>query len=236
MLRDVVFDFYGTLVEYRPDKVVDPDERRAHALLAAHGIALGFEEFRAGLYRAFEDHELEARRTLVEPHMHDIARRFLAGRCAGAIPAGLPEEFSRVFCEEWGATSTAVDGLEAVLDALRRRFRLSIVSNTFYPPLIHSTLARLGVADRFAAVHTSAELGLRKPHRRIFEAALAAVDARPGEALYVGDSYGPDYEGARGAGMAALLIDPHERYPVPAQHRLRRLADLPAALAQIGEF
>jgi putative hydrolase of the HAD superfamily len=236
MLRDVVFDFYGTLVEYRPEKVVDPDERRAHELLLAHGIALGFEEFRDGLYQAFEEHELEARRTLVEPHMHDIARGFLARRCAGAVPAGLPEEFSRVFCEEWGGTSTAVDGLEALLDALGPRFRLSIVSNTFYPPLIHATLARLGLTDRFAAVHTSAELGIRKPHRRIFEIALAAIGARPGEALYVGDSYGPDYEGAMGAGMAAFLIDPQERYPVPAQHRLHRLADLSGALAQIGEF
>lgn len=236
MLRDVVFDFYGTLVEYRADRVVDPDERRAHDLLAAHGIALDFDEFRTGLYRAFEEHELEARRTLIEPHMHDIARAFLAPRCAGPVPAGLPEEFSRVFCEQWGAAATAVEGLAPLLDGLSGRYRLSVVSNTFYPPLIHATLARLGVADRFAAVHTSAELGVRKPHRRIFEVALRAVGASAAEAVYVGDSFGPDYEGATQAGMIALLVDPGARHPVPARQRLHRLADLPAALAQISEF
>ena len=53
MLRDVVFDFYGTLVEYRPDKVVDPDERRAISeRIAANRMAL-FE--RDEPIRALED-------------------------------------------------------------------------------------------------------------------------------------------------------------------------------------
>ncbi len=235
MIRDVVFDFYGTLVEYRPDKVVDPDERRAHALLAARGIRLGFDEFCAGLYRAIDDHEREARRTLREPHMHDIARAFLAGHTAGELPPGLAEEFSAVFCEEWGSSATAVEGLGGLLDALGQRYRLSIVSNTFCPPLVHATLARLGIGARFAAVRTSAELGIRKPHAGIFEAALEGLGATAGEALYVGDSYGPDYLGATAAGLRALLIDPWGQHPVPESDRIRRLADLPKVLARMGE-
>jgi putative hydrolase of the HAD superfamily len=233
MVRDVVFDFYGTLVEYRADKVIDPDERRAHGVLAAYGITLGFEELRGGLYRALEEREREARRTLVEPHMHDIARGFLAGRCGGALPAGLVEEFSRAFCEEWGATATAVDGLEGLLDGLSARYRLSVVSNTYYPPLVEGTVARLGLAGRFAAVRTSAALGVRKPDRRIFEDALAALGARVEEAVYVGDTYEADYLGATRAGLRAFLIDPTARYPVPEAHRLRHLSELPAALARL---
>ena len=41
----------------------------------------------------------------------------------------------------------------------------------------------------------------------IFQAALATIDARPEESLYVGDVYSVDYVGARNAGMDAVLLD-----------------------------
>jgi putative hydrolase of the HAD superfamily len=230
MLRDVVFDFFGTLVEYRADKLVDPDERRAHAVLAASGIELTFEDFRARLYRAFEGHEREARRTLREPHMHEIARGFLSAAAGREAPADLVEEFSRVFCEEWGSTATPVDGLEELLAGLSTRFRLSVVSNTFYPPLVHDTLQRLGIRDRFATVRTSAELGIRKPDGRIFEDVLVALGARADEAVYVGDSYEADYLGASAAGIRAILIDPAGKHAVRERDRIRHLTELPGAL------
>lgn len=233
MLRDVLFDCFGTLVEYRADKVIDPDERRAHALLAGHGVRLTFEQFRAGLYRALEAHEREARRTLREPHMHEIARAFLAAAGAAELPEGVVEQFSQVYTEEWGSTATAVEGLDEVLDALAPRHRLSVVSNTYYPPLVEETLSRVGVAGRFAAIRTSAALGVRKPHPRIFAEALAALGGRAEEAVYVGDTYDADYLGATGAGLRAILIDPAGKHPVPARDRIRRLADLPAALARL---
>jgi putative hydrolase of the HAD superfamily len=237
MLRDVVFDCFGTLVEYRPDKVVDPDERRAHDLVLAHGGRLSFEEFRTGLYAAFERHELEARRTLREPHIDEISRDFLAGAAglAGDAAAALAPEFSRVFLEEWSSGVSPVEGLAEVLEALAPRHRLSVLSNSFSPRLVHDTLARAGVAHRFAAVYVSADLGIRKPHRGIFEAALSALGGRAGEALYVGDSYGPDYLGATGAGLRAVLIDPGERHPVPPGDRIRSLAELPEVLGPMGE-
>ena len=45
--------------------------------------------------------------------------------------------------------------------------------------------------------------GRVKPHRSIFEAALAALDARPSESAMVGDSLADDIEGARALGMRA---------------------------------
>ena len=71
--------------------------------------------------------------------------------------------------------------------------------------------------------------GRVKPHRSIFEAALAALDARPDEAAMVGDSYADDIEGARALGMRAILLDrdgQHEHEP----DRIDTLLALPAAL------
>ncbi|HJU43739.1 MAG TPA: HAD family hydrolase, partial [Vicinamibacterales bacterium] len=58
--------------------------------------------------------------------------------------------------------------------------------------------------------------GYMKPHRSIFDTALAQAKVGPGEAVMVGDSFAHDIEGALAAGMRAVL--------------LRRSGEIPAAL------
>jgi putative hydrolase of the HAD superfamily len=92
------------------------------------------------------------------------------------------------------------------LEALRARgLRLACVSNWDYA--LPEVLARCGLDGAFDAVVTSAGVGARKPDPRIFAAALAAVDCAPANALHVGDTPGEDIEGARAAGIPALLLD-----------------------------
>lgn len=80
-----------------------------------------------------------------------------------------------------------------------------IVSNHIWrlPEIIRA----LGVSARFEGVLTSARVGVRKPHPRIFEAAMHLAGTGPTETIYVGDSYKHDVIGARGVGMDAILID-----------------------------
>jgi putative hydrolase of the HAD superfamily len=80
-----------------------------------------------------------------------------------------------------------------------------IVSNHIWrlPEIVRA----LGVSARFEGVLTSASVGVRKPHPRIFEEAMQLAGTGPAETIYVGDSYKHDVLGARGAGMDAILID-----------------------------
>jgi putative hydrolase of the HAD superfamily len=71
--------------------------------------------------------------------------------------------------------------------------------------------------------------GRLKPHRSIFEAALAALAAGPDEAAMVGDSYADDIEGARALGMRAILVD-REGVFADEPDRIDTLLALPAAL------
>ncbi len=68
-----------------------------------------------------------------------------------------------------------------------------------------------------------------KPHRSIFEAALAALDAAPARAAMIGDSYADDIEGARALGMRAILLDRDGLHPEEPE-RIDTLLALPAAL------
>ena len=114
----------------------------------------------------------------------------------------------------------------AVLDALRARgYVLAVVSNA--DGRVEADLARAGLAPRFATIVDSHVVGVEKPARRIFELALERLDVPADAALYVGDLFGIDVVGARGAGMSAVLVDPLARYPVPEEClRIRRLGEL----------
>ena len=70
---------------------------------------------------------------------------------------------------------------------------------------------------------SSAEHGYMKPHRSIFEAALAKAGVRPEEAVMVGDSIKHDIDGALAIGMRAVLLRRSGEVP----------ADLPAGLPVI---
>jgi putative hydrolase of the HAD superfamily len=66
----------------------------------------------------------------------------------------------------------------------------------------------LKVLDRIVI---SSEVGWRKPSPEFFAAVSRAVDVPPRRILFVGDDLANDYEGARAAGMTALLCDPRQR-------------------------
>jgi putative hydrolase of the HAD superfamily len=70
-----------------------------------------------------------------------------------------------------------------------------------------SMFEQLGIADRFAHVTTSEQVGYKKPDRRMFEAALEkAADhgIEPSHGVMVGDRYEHDVRGASARGLSAI--------------------------------
>src|SRR5262249_41006128 len=98
------------------------------------------------------------------------------------------------------------DDVLPTLSALRAAgVRLAVVSNwdvSLVPPL-----ERVGIADRFEHVVHSAGVGATKPDPRVFEAALALLGLPADRVLHVGDDPVNDVQGARAAGIRALLLD-----------------------------
>ena len=81
---------------------------------------------------------------------------------------------------------------------------------------------------------SSAEHGYMKPHRSIFEAALAKAGVQPNQAVMVGDSMKHDIDGALAIGMRAVLLRRSGELPPalpPDLPVLTTLADLPGLLA-----
>jgi HAD superfamily hydrolase (TIGR01509 family) len=96
-------------------------------------------------------------------------------------------------------------GTRESLDRIRQHHAIAVISNA--DGRIDAVLRRRGIADCFASITDSGNVGHEKPHPAIFEAALRAMKAEPAESLYVGDVYSIDYVGARNSGMQAVLFD-----------------------------
>ena len=119
-------------------------------------------------------------------------------------------------------------GTRDALERMRRRFRIAVISNA--DGGIERILSRCGIADCFESITDSGIIGVEKPRREIFEAALKAMKARAGESLYVGDVYSVDYVGARNAGMDAVLLDVSGAYRDRDAPRVESLSQLEAWL------
>jgi putative hydrolase of the HAD superfamily len=95
---------------------------------------------------------------------------------------------------------------EALTELRRMGLALGLISN--WDERLPRLLVGLDLPS-FDTVVYSQEVGVEKPHRRIFVAALERLGLPPAQTLHVGDSRRRDIEGARAVGMHALHLDRH---------------------------
>jgi len=85
-----------------------------------------------------------------------------------------------------------------------QEIELGVLSN--FDSRLHTVLPALGLADFFSSVTVSTEVGAAKPDPQIFKAALKKHGCSPNQAWHIGDSQKEDYEGAKAAGLRAILL------------------------------
>jgi putative hydrolase of the HAD superfamily len=127
----------------------------------------------------------------------------------------------------------------AALDRLRAAgIRVGIVSDAGADDI--ESWPRSPLRDRFDAVLFSFELGIRKPDSRIYEMALAKLETRPADAIFVGDGGSEEHRGARNVGMRTVLVTrllglwQPDIIPDRRAHADLEFADVPAFVAALG--
>jgi putative hydrolase of the HAD superfamily len=134
------------------------------------------------------------------------------------------------------ALPVPLDGAAGVLAALEGRgLRMAVICNTGRTPgkVLRIILDRLGLAKHLLVQTFSDELGLRKPHREIFERTLNSLRVKPQEALHVGDMLDADVFGARAIGMRAIHFC-HARAADPNPSEKETISSLPQLLPLIN--
>ncbi len=101
-----------------------------------------------------------------------------------------------------------VCGIDNLLIALKNKGKkLGIISNTPLGNVERIWLKKLNLLQYFDTLIFSIEIGKRKPHKKIFNAAMESIGVHPNESIHIGDSPETDILGAKSAGMMAIYLN-----------------------------
>ncbi|MCE3266478.1 MAG: HAD-superfamily hydrolase, subfamily variant 1 [Solirubrobacterales bacterium] len=190
MTRAVFLDALGTLLELEPPWVPlrskVPADVTEEALVSAVRNEMDY-------YRehAHEGRDVESLADLRE-------------RCAALISRQLEFPVTAQELLDSVRFDPYPDAVPALAELRDRGLSLVVVSN--WDCSLETVLDGCGLNRFLDGVVTSAGAGSRKPDPGIFRAALELAGCRADEALHVGDTPGEDADGARAAGIRALIV------------------------------
>jgi putative hydrolase of the HAD superfamily len=224
-IRAIVFDLFDTLVDLPMDTLprVEIEGRQLMSTLGALHDALrartpvAFEDFArvmTAVDREWRATHWERDRELTTPER--FAR---VVRALGLDDPELPAILTGVHMGLLESIAVAPPHHAALLARLRQRFRIGLCSNWTWTPSAFAILEATQLRSALDAVVISADHGMRKPRREIFDATLAALGVAPEEAVHVGDNLKADVGGAAALGIRTVWIT-------------RRVGDPAAALAK----
>ena len=206
MTRAVLFDFGGTLYDYRCFARAEAESlgqlaRWAGVEAPVDRIARAHRDAMKRVFGGYRDREFYFHRDLFGDAVRDMLGLFDA-----AADDELLARYRR-FQWECHRRDFALRPLvrETLAELRRRGLHLGMVSNIDDDQLDH-LLEVAGVRDDFDAVLSSERARSCKPAPAIFHQALAAAGCAPRDAIFVGDSLFHDIGGANALGLRSVLI------------------------------
>jgi len=214
----IVFDYGNTLIPFGHDQVnktmttlhqdlerlrgpVDPARLEALCIEARHAPFAGDDPH-------FREHDFE------------VLLASIVENLFGAPPAESElAQLRRARHDQFVDLIAVEDHVHETLRQLRSRFRLGLLSNYPDAPAIRTSLDKVGLSPYFETIVVSGEVGFCKPHPVCFAYSLAALGLPASRAVYVGDNWLADVQGAKRVGMGAIHMrrwETVEQYPPQA--------------------
>jgi putative hydrolase of the HAD superfamily len=196
----VLFDIDETLLDHRTTeraaatalhRIADVARPLGDFVAAwAEALERNFARYLSGEL-SYEDQRRARIREVVDPELTDEAADQLLARYLDAYLAG---------------AALFPDVLPCLDRLAGARHRLGIISNgqTDHQRI---KLVRCGITERFEHILISEECGHAKPAPEIFAQACARMGEPATRAVYIGDRYDVDAEGARRAGLRGVWLD-----------------------------
>ena len=224
----IFFDAVGTLIHPDPPApaVYAAVGRRCGSRLDAATITARLrtafrrqeETDRLAAWRTDEAREIARWRAVVAETLADVSDK---EECFHALYA----HFARPGA--WRVEPEAGPTLRALA---RQGCTIGLASN--FDSRLRAVAAGLPELRPVGRIVVSSEVGWRKPSAHFFHAVGRAAESELNRIVFVGDDPANDYDGARAAGMEAVLYDPAGRSTDAAVRRVTRLGDLASGLTR----
>lgn len=195
----VLFDLDETLIRFNAEGALRRLLERFDIIFTERHYQ-EYEKKNRLLWRAYQNGEIT-----IEKLQHE---RFSAWGDHLNVP---PLDLNAAFLSEVTNISTPLDGAESLLNTLKGKSKLGVISNGF-AEMQRVRIERLGFQDHFHFVITSEQVGAAKPDSKIFLHAFETMKHPPRDKiLMVGDALDADILGGINAGIDTCWLNPHKK-------------------------
>ena len=207
MVKAILFDFWGTVVENGAFSPVRQSWSIMRVNMPFSPFVQKFED--SFMTTAFADQQAAFAKVFAD---FDVPPRdFVIDKMIGVWNS------NRLLAKPFPETV-------AVLEQLKKDgYKLALIANTDCFS-VEPILEKFELAKYFDVIHVSYKNGLLKNNPETFKIVLKELGVKKEDAVMVGDSFETDIEGAQNAGVRAILVDRKERKQYP--EKIKDLTEL----------
>ena len=210
-IKGLLFDLYGTVVDIETDEGMEEIYRGIAHYLTYQGVYLHRWEVRDRYYRIMKEQREQSREEHPEIDVLAIWNALLLqeGMKSPVLREGLSLTLAHLYRAISRKHLQLYPGVKEVLDTLRPAYRMAILSDA-QPCFALPEIRAVGLEGYFDPLVISVDCGFRKPDRRIFGKALAAMSLSPEEVIFVGNDMYRDIFGASRLGIRTVYFDSNQ--------------------------
>jgi putative hydrolase of the HAD superfamily len=205
-IKAIIFDFIGTLTGVKNYSLENSKTKLCKAIMEA-GFNISSKRFSEAYNEAHEKYRVVRYQELVE-----VTNAIWISEALNSLGFKTNPEDARikvavnVFFEDYLNSLELRPHVKKLLNNVSMKYKLGLISNFTYAPVIYAGVRKLGINQFFNAVLVSEDVGWRKPNTKIFQEALRRLRVKTEETVYVGDSPLEDIKGAKAVGMKTVFV------------------------------
>jgi len=190
MIKAIIFDFWGTLME---QGVFPSPFKQARYFLR---LRMPFSEFAPKFEESFMLKEFES----LTEGFKETAKAFNVNP-----PAFAYEKLVGVWNKNKLLAKPYPESID-VLAELKKKYKLALVASTDCFTM-NEIIDKYDLRKFFDVIILSYEAGVLKTDKKMFQTVLKKMKVKKNEAVMIGDSIDSDIRGAENAGVKAVLVD-----------------------------
>lgn len=223
-IQHIFFDLDHTLWDFETNSKETLSE--LYEEFGLHDIISNKERFLAtyqtvnGIYwKKYRDGQID-KQTVRFGRFEDTLRRLKV-----EDPAVLGKKIGDVYVQRGPQKTNLFPHVHETLSYLKEKYPLHIITNGF-KEVQFVKLGGSNLNQYFDIILCSEEVGVNKPHRKVFETALSRAQVDPANAVMIGDNLEADIQGAKKVGMKTIFFDPKKEQPNADSVVIHNLLDL----------
>lgn len=209
MFKAIFFDLGGTLIYFDTswETILHQANLALGVQLKEAGVGVDPAQLAADFNWRMQKYYAQRSSDYVEHTTEFVLNEMLASY---GLPEVKPEwtrigldAFYQTFQNHWQVEPDAISTLGRLRGV---GYKLGLISNAGDAADVQALIDKTGLRPYFDRIWISANVGVRKPHPRIFEIAMDSLHCSPKEALMIGDTLNADILGAANVGMSSIWI------------------------------